>query len=90
MGRLLGNGGLQEGFTTSIRPGAEGVRQSLVHPEGATFADRHVVFSPVGSGEPPGAPGGSREVSGGASGSPEGSFWVQFRSSAETLKPLWG
>ena len=57
--------------------------------EGATFADRHQVFSPVGPGELPGAPGGSREVSGGALGSPEGSFWVQFGPSAETLGPVW-
>ena len=54
------------------------------------FADRHEVFSHVGSGELHGAPGGSREVSGGALGSPEGSFWVQFRPSGEALGPLLG
>ena len=48
-------------------------------PEGATFADRHEVFSHVGSGEPPGAPRGSREVSG-------GSFGV---SRGVILGPIW-
>ena len=57
---------------------------------GATFADRHQVFSHVGSGELLGAPGSSREVSGGALGSPEGSFWAQFRPSGKTLGPLLG
>ena len=72
--RLLGNRGLQDGFTTSIRPGAEGVKLYTVHTEGATFADRHHVFSHVGSGELPGVPGSSREVSGGALGAPEESI----------------
>ena len=57
---------------------------------GATFADRHQVFSHVGSGELFGVPGSSREVSGGALGSPEGSFWVQFEFSGEALGQLLG
>ena len=56
---------------------------------GATFADRHQVFSHVGSGELPGVPGSSREVFGRALGAPEGSFWVQFRPSGNTLGPLF-
>ena len=64
----------QKRFATSIRPGAEGVKGHSVHPGGATFADRHGVLSHVGSGELPDVPGSSREVSGGALGSPEGSF----------------
>ena len=72
--RLLGNRGLQERFTTSIRPGAEGVKYHTVYPGGAIFVDRHHVFSHVGSGELLGVPGSSREVSGGALGAPEGSF----------------
>ena len=69
-----GNGDLQEGFTPSIRPGAEGVNLCTVFTEGAIFVDRHQIFSPVGSGELPGVPGSSREVSGGALGAPEESI----------------
>ena len=65
---------MQEGFTTSIRPGAEVVKAHTYFPGGATFVDRHQVFSHVGSGELPGVPGSSREVSGRALGAPEGPF----------------
>ena len=86
--RMLGNRGLQERFTTSIRPGAEGVKYHTVRTEGPILVDRHGVFSHVGSGELPGVPGSSREVSGGALGAPEGSVWVQFQPSGKTLGPL--
>ena len=61
-----------------------------VPTEGATFADRHQAFSHVGSGELFGAPGSSREVSGGALGAPEGSIWAQFQPSGEGLELLLG